>query len=283
MSNKKNLVHLGPNGSYTQIAAEHIAKDSLYKDVKFVTNNSIINVINVVDSNDDYIAVVPIENSIEGIVRETIDNLIKVKSELYITKEVVIPISHCLISKNKNISAITKITSMPQALAQCQNYIAENLPDVEEQIPTTSTSYAVQQLETLPVCYAAIASVKAAEIYNLNILAKNINDEHDNKTRFICLDRVITESTGNDKTSVAFSTVNEAGSLVEVLNCFRLNGINLSYIESRPSKKVFGEYIFFIDFDGHINDENVKRTLSQIKPHVRIYKFLGSYPKFKMG
>lgn len=274
----KTITYLGPEGSYSEIAAEKIADLFEYKNFQSLTQPSIRKVIEAVDKNNNFIGVIPIENSVEGIVRETVDTLIKTTSRVTISREIILPISHCLISKSKNISNIDKIVSYTQGLAQCQNFISKNFQNIEL-IPATSTSEAVKQLLNLPENYAAIGSYKASQIYSLNILAEDINDEKDNLTRFICLSSYVPEPTGNDKTSIALSICNQAGSLVNILLAFKENNINLSYIESRPSKKVFGEYTFFIDFDGHIEDENVQKTIGKIVPLINFYRFLGSYPK----
>lgn len=279
LTEEKTVIYLGPEGSYTEIAAENFIKRFGYTDCKFVTQSSILRVIQSIDNNNNCIGVVPIENSIEGIVRETIDNLVKTTSRVMITGEMVLPISHCLISKAAEIAQITKIMSISQALAQCQHFIAKNFSNEIELIPATSTSDAVRQLKDLPENYAAIGNYKASQIYGLNVIAEEINDEKDNLTRFVCLDSYITKPTGKDKTSIAFSTCNKTGALADILLAFKENGINLSYIESRPSKKIFGDYTFFIDFDGHIEDGNIQKTIGKIASLIRSYRFLGSYSK----
>ncbi|OGI21050.1 MAG: hypothetical protein A2287_09780 [Candidatus Melainabacteria bacterium RIFOXYA12_FULL_32_12] len=274
----KTITYLGPEGSYSEIAAEKAAKILGYDNFKPMAQSSIIKVIETVDKHNEFIGVIPIENSIEGVVRETVDTLIKTTSRVTITQEIIIPISHCLISKSNNLSNIDKIISYTQGLAQCQNFISKNFDNIEL-LSAPSTSEAVKQLSDLPENYAAIGSYKAAEVYELNILARDINDEKDNLTRFVCLSSYLPKPTGNDKTSIAVSLCNQPGSLVNVLLAFKENNLNLSYIESRPSKKIFGEYTFFIDFDGHIEDDNVQKTIGKIAPFVNLYRFLGSYPK----
>ncbi|MFH0701991.1 MAG: prephenate dehydratase [bacterium] len=278
----KTIVYLGPAGSYSEVAAEKAAEILGYDCFQPLIKPSITKVIELIDNNNDYIGVVPLENSIEGIVRETIDNLAKTTSRVMMVQEVIIPISHCLISKSTNIADIDKILSYSPALAQCLNFIS-NMPKSVELINVSSTSEAVKQLANLPENHAAIGSFKASQIYKLNVIAKEINDEKDNKTRFVCLDSYIPKITGNDKTSIAFSTCNQPGNLVNVLLAFKENNINLSYIESRPSKKVFGDYTFFVDFDGHIENENIQKTLGRITPFINFYRFLGSYPKFNLN
>lgn len=272
----KTIVYLGPEGSYTEIAANFAAKKLDCNDYQYIIEPSIIKVIQSIDNNKGFIGIVPVENSIEGIVRETVDNLLKTKSEIFITSEIIVPISHCLISRSRDLSKITNVISITQALAQCRSFLANNLGNAE-QITTTSTSEAVRQLHNLPGSYAAIGSFRASQVYQLNVLAEGINDVKDNLTRFVSLDSYVPEPTGNDKTSIAFSTCNEPGALVNVLLTFQQNNINLSYIESRPSKKVFGEYTFFIDFEGHIKDAHIKETIEKITPMIHFYRFLGSY------
>lgn len=276
---EKALVYLGPEGSYTEVAAEGLIQALGVKIFKKVVKNSIISVINEVDRSDNTIGVVPIENSIEGIVRETLDNLVRTETQVIATAEIVVPISHCLISKSKSLDHIEKITSIPQALAQCRHYIEKTLPDAQI-LTSTSTSEAVKQLSNLSPGHAAIGSARAARIYGFNILDSNINDEKDNFTRFIVLGTAIPPVTGNDKTSIAFTVQNRPGALVELLSVFRENNINLSYIESRPARRVLGDYRFFIDFEGHIQEENVRRTVEKIRPFVSFYRFLGSYKSF---
>lgn len=277
----QNIIYLGPAGSYTEIAAENFmdiytSESSQYNKI---LKSSILQVIESVDNNSGDIGVIPIENSIEGIVRETLDNLARTTSRVMITGEIIVPISHCLISKEDDLSKIDKIISKPEAIAQCRYFIASNLKDNTEKISATSTSEAVRQLIELPEHYAAIGTSKAAEIYGLKIIAKNINDEKDNFTRFVSLGSKVTERTGNDKTSIALTAHNQPGSLVDILSVFKENNLNLSYIESRPSKKVFGDYTFFMDFEGHIEDAGVQKTIGKIAPLVSYYRFLGSYPK----
>lgn len=278
---KTNLIYLGPAGSYTEIAAESILEERRITDFDREIKKSILSVIEAMDNTDGNIGVVPVENSIEGIVRETVDNLVRTTTRVTITGEIIVPISHCLISKSKNIDKTDKIISMPQALAQCRHFLEKAFPNAEK-IKANSTSEAVRQLNDLPENYAAIGSSKAAELYGLNITCLGINDEKGNITRFVSLGSETPTPTGKDKTSIAFSTANKAGALFEVLSVFRDAGINLSYLESRPSRKVFGDYTFFMDFEGHIEDEHVQRALGKITPYVNLYRFLGSYAKGKI-
>lgn len=270
----KKLLYLGPNGSYTQIAAEKLAENQ-----ELVAINSIKKIIDAIDQNENFFGVIPIENSVEGIVRESIDNLVRTKNtQVQIIKEIILPISHCLITKATKIEQIKKIYSHPQALAQCNNFIAKNLPNVEI-IATSSTAEAVKQITKEDETFASIANEKASQIYQMPILMTEINDELDNKTRFVLIGRKQLPRTGKDRTSFVFSTANKAGALVDVMSVFKKNDINLSYIASRPSKKELGTYTFFIDCDAYISDKNLKATLKEIEPLTTFIRFIGSYPK----
>lgn len=280
--NKKTIFYLGPEGSNAEVATEKFLSSLNFEQYELIPKPSITSVIEAIDSNSGFIGVVPIENSIEGIVRETIDSLVKTTSRVMKTSEVIVPINHCLISKAKNVKDIKTVISHPQALAQCQQYLCKTFPDGIDIISAPSTSESVKQLNNLPDNCAAIGTARAAQIYNLEIIDEGINDEKDNLTRFVCLSSEIPKPTGNDKTSIAFSTTNQTGALVKVLSAFQEADINLSYIESRPSKRVFGDYTFFMDFYGHIEDENVQRTIGKIAPLVSFYRFLGSFPKTEL-
>ena len=275
------ILYLGPEGTYCEIAKNQFISLIPSSDLKQTTFSTVKSIIEYVDKNEHAAGIIPIENSIEGIVRETMDNLLNVKDEnLKITAETVIPVNHCLVSKSKDIKKIKKIISHPQALAQCQNFVSKTFGTDIEQIEKASTGRAAQELSTLDESYAAIANKRTAELFKLNILAKNINDELDNKTRFVLISRSTTTATGEDKTSIAFVTKNQPGALVKVLNVFDSLNINLLYIDSRPSKKNLGEYVFFVDFEGHINDEPARKVLDLIKLNTNYIKLLGSYRRF---
>ena len=280
----KKLLYFGPKGSYTQRAMNKAIVLLNLSGYETEPRPYISDIIFELDKNSDYIGVLPIENSIEGIVRETVDTIIRTKNDLKIFQEILIPISHCLCNISGDFSSVKTIISHPQALAQCNGYIRnlrEKLGrDIKTQ-STSSTSQAVKSLSELDETFAAISSPETAELYGTKILEKAINDEKDNKTRFICVGRTYPNRTGNDMTSIAFTTQNRPGALVDVLSILKDYNLNMSHIDSRPSKKTFGEYMFYIDIDGHIEDENVKFAIEKIKPLTTFYYMLGSYPKFK--
>lgn len=274
----ENLYYLGPEGTYAQFAMKQFQKSLQIKAKKTLPVKPITNIIRSVIENPSDMAVLPIENSIEGIVRETIDNLIQVTDKgLKITAEIIIPINHCLISKATNIKDVKHIISHPQALGQCSGYICRNLNGTDV-LEASSTSDAAFSASKKGAEYAAIASEFASEIYGLNILDKNINDETDNKTRFILISKYQQNKIDKCKTSLFFIVKNEPGSLVNVLNIFHKYSINLLYIESRPSKKKMGEYNFCVDLEGHISDENVAAAINLTEKAVKKLIVLGSYP-----
>ena len=279
---KRKILFLGPNGSYTDFAKDKFIEKYNLEGAEEIAKHTIISAIKEFDSDFDkgLLAVLPIENSIDGVVRETIDNLTRIEDKsVKILSELALPISHCLITKAKSFSEIKTITSYPQGIAQCRGFIDQNLrKDISIQT-TTSTAKAVQELQTSDASTAAIASEKSAILYDLPILARAINDEKDNKTRFVLLGREETVLTGKDKTSISFSTENKPGALNKILNILEKYQINMSYIDSRPSKRTLGEYTFYIDFDGHVKEEKIAKALFVILQYTRFFKHLGSYEK----
>lgn len=276
----KTLAYLGPGGSYTEMAKDLFC-EKYELNVNQEPMKTIKSVLDFVDETPNAAGILPIENSIEGTVRQTIDNLIRTKNpNIKILSETVMPIRHCLLSRTTELYSITGIISHPQALAQCQNFIHNEMPRNLHIIETASTAEAAKKLQEYNLTYAAIGSEKTADIYNLNVLKCNINDEPDNQTRFALIGDFETAKTQNDNTTLAFSTENKSGALLEILQLFHDYDINLSYIDSRPSKTKFGEYTFFIDFDGHITDEKILKVLEEIKNHTHYYRLVGSYERW---
>jgi prephenate dehydratase len=264
----KKIGFLGPSGSYAEEAASRI-------EGKIVPFDSIMEVMEALEQNKINIGVVPIENSIEGSVGVTLDLLVH-DYDLKIIGEIILPIKHkLLLNKDTSIGEVTTVYSHIQALSQCRKFIEKmNVNPVA----TSSTSMAAEMVKSQK-CTAAIGTKKAAELYNLKIIANNIQDYDENLTRFVVIGKDFHEFTGNDKTSIAFSLYEDRpGGLYDVLGIFAKCNVNLTKIESRPSKKKLGKYIFFIDFQGHINKNEVKNILNNIKNKVSYVKILGSYP-----
>lgn len=277
----KTIAYLGPQASFTEMAKDEFCKRfniSAYP----TPLQTIRQVVEYVDDNPDSLGVLAVENSIEGAVRESMDNLMITKNpNIKILSECYLPINHCLLARTTEFSSITGVISHPQALAQCQDFIHNELPFNVNIIETASTAEAARSLQNYNLTYAAIGSKKTAETYNLNILRENINDDKTNQTRFILIGDFETEETGHDRTSLAFSTENKPGALLNVLEIFMENHINLSYIASRPSKHKFGEYIFIVNFDGHIHDSKIMNTIQKIKEKTTYIRYMGSYKKSK--
>ena len=185
-------------------------------------------------------------------------------------------VEHALIGFGK-IKDIKIVRSHPQALAQCKQFIHSHFPDTLIEEATLSTSAAVKSLSDKEPKAAAIGSPECANMYGIPIIENNINDETNNQTRFILLGKFIAQPTGKDKTSITFSTENKAGALSKILTILETYNLNMSYIDSRPSKKELGEYVFYIDFEGHVTDEKVQMAFADLKPFVKMFHVIGSY------
>lgn len=218
--------------------------------------------------------VVPIENSIEGPVNTTLDALIH-EYDLMIEGEIIRPINHNLIGPyGLKKSDISDVYSHPQALAQCHNYILNNHFKVHSTASTAAASKEVKELKNS----ASIGTLKAAELYGLNVLDKNIQDVDNNETRFVVLSFHDSRPTGNDTTSIAFSLGDDRpGGLYGILGIFAEFKVNLSKIESRPSKKGLNKYVFLINFEGHRSDKDIGKILKLIEENTSFFKLLGSY------
>ena len=275
----RKLLFLGPNGSYSDFAKNKFI-DAFNFNCVSTNLKSISSVIKALkdENTEDIVAVIPIENSIEGIVRETLDNLSSLKKEgIKIIAETTLGVNHALIGYANNLKDIKIIRSHPQALAQCKQYTQRNFPDTLIEEATLSTSAAIKSLKSSDKLIAAIGSEECANLYGIPVIERNINDEPNNQTRFILLGKFLAPQTGKDKTSITFSTENKAGALSKILTILDTYEINMSYIDSRPSKKELGEYVFYIDFEGHVTDEKVQMALADIKPHVKMLYVIGSY------
>ncbi len=275
----RKLLFLGPKGSYSDFAKNKFI-NSFGLNCVSTNLKSISSVIKALkdENSEDIVAVIPIENSIEGIVRETLDNLASLKKEGYkIIAETTMNVEHALVGFAENKSEIKIVRSHPQALAQCKKYLQDNFSDSLIEEATLSTSAAIRSLSGNEKNIAAIGSIDCAKMYNVPVIENCINDETNNQTRFILLGKFLAPNTGNDKTSITFSTENKAGALNKILTILEEHQINMSYIDSRPSKKELGEYVFYIDIEGHITDEKVEKAFEQIKSLVKMFYIIGSY------
>lgn len=270
LQNPPRIAYLGPEATFTHIAA----LEKFGKSLEYAECNSIGDVFTEVERGRADYGVVPIENSTEGAVNYTLDMFID--SELKICSESYLPIEHNLLSRAARVEAVKKVYSHTQVFAQCRIWLEKNLPKAEL-IPCSSTTMAAMQAAADEEA-AAIASAVAAEKYNLNILARSIEDSAHNITRFLIIGRQDVERTGNDRTSIVFSMKDKIGALHDVLVPFKEKGINLTKIESRPSKKKAWKYYFFVDLEGHLEDEPVRQALARLEENCTFFKVLGSYP-----
>ncbi|MBE3113411.1 MAG: prephenate dehydratase [Actinobacteria bacterium] len=278
MSIKKKIAYLGPPGTFTEEALDKFIKD--LSQVKKISFPTVADVIRSVDRGEADEGLVPMENSIEGSVNITQD-ILTFESEAKIIGEVTIPVKHSLIGKkNIKLDNIKKVISHPHAAAQCRKFLSTNLKDAEI-IAANSTAEAVKILKEENDDIAAIGTKIAAKIYDLEIIENDIEDNKDNKTRFVFIGNSIQPKTGNDKTSiVCFLKEDRPGSLYNMLKEFACRNINLARLESRPAKKDLGDYVFMIDLDGHLHDENIFEAIEGLRKGVYLVKILGSYPKW---
>jgi chorismate mutase / prephenate dehydratase len=236
--------------------------------------NSIDEVFRSVESGNVGYGMVPLENSTEGAVGRTLDLLLS--SPLKICGEVLLPVHQNLLSKSSDISAIKRIFSHAQSLAQCNRWISHRCPRAEC-VPVASNAEAAKKAQDDPES-AAIAGRAAAGHYGLSILAGNIEDEPNNTTRFVVISRQDVAPSGNDKTSLVMSARNVSGAMHELLTPLARNGVSMTRLESRPSRTGLWEYVFFLDMEGHQNEENVARALEEMRELAAFLKILGSYP-----
>jgi prephenate dehydratase len=278
--------YLGPEGTFTQSALLHYLAQKPEKHTLISAKNS-YNLFQHFAKNECDEIIFPIENSIEGFVSSNLDLLTECKTG-YLSAEITLTITQHLLGKvGTTLSKITHILSHPHAIAQCQKFIQTSAPHAQL-VTTPSTAAAAEWIcspETRPselkdaLC-AAIGNERLSELYPLEILQKEINDYPNNQTRFLVLSHTPSLPTGNDKTSLVFSAEpNVPGSLYTVIGEFAKRGINLTHISSRPEKSVLGEYLFFIDFEGHQNDKIVIDVLKALTPVTRRVTVLGSYRK----
>jgi chorismate mutase/prephenate dehydratase len=275
---EKKLVigYLGPEATYTHQAA--ICNFGVSLDYRAI--KTIPDVFAEVESGSADYGVVPIENSTEGAVFHSMDML--VESDLYICSQVYLPIEHCLISQSP-LDQITEVRSKDQALGQCRDWLRTKLPNANL-VDVVSTAEAVCTAKE-DNTVAAVASELSAQRYGVPIQARSIQDRDDNVTRFLVIGKTRAKPLGDgrDKTSLVISLKDEPGALEKTLRPFASRGINLSKIESRPSRKKAWDYLFFIDFIGHYEDELTQAALAELEEHCSFVKWLGSYPNDKCG
>jgi prephenate dehydratase len=272
------VAFLGPPGTFTE---EALLSQADLAGGELLPIRSIGEVIGAVEAGDAELGIVPIENAIEGSVNLTLDTLgfETDPTRVLIQREVVLAISLNLCAKpGATLPSIRVVVSMPHAVAQCRDWLAAKLPGVEVAAANSTAEAAQQVARSRAAGRAAISTALAARLYGLDVLARDVEDHPENATRFVVLGRGIPARTGHDKTSiVVFQSQDRPGSLLAILQEFAARAVNLTKLESRPTKRGLGNYCFFIDCEGHISDELVADVLRNLGAKHSV-KFLGSYP-----
>lgn len=263
------IAYMGPQASFSHLAA--LKRFGTL--VEYVACDSIGGVFMEVERGAADYGVVPIENSIEGAVSHTLDVL--VESDLKICSQIILDVSHNLLSRYPK-DKIKRVYSNPQVFGQCRLWLQENLPHAElAEVSSTTRAAQIAKKDKFSAC---IASLLAAKVYGLKVIACDIEDSLHNITRFFVLGKSLVGKTSHDKTSVLFSIKDRVGALHDMLVPFKKHGINLTKIESRPSKKKAWDYYFFLDLEGHVDSGNVKKALQELESKCKFLKVLGSYP-----
>jgi chorismate mutase / prephenate dehydratase len=264
------VVYLGPPATFTHQAAVRRFGSS----ARSAPVRSIADVFDEVERGRAQYGVVPVENSTEGAVNVTLDRLID--ADVVITGEITLDITQHLLSLATELAEIKMVCSHPQGLAQCRGWLSANLPDVPQE-ELSSTSAAAERAKEDPTV-AAIASEMAARMYDVPVLRSRIEDNPANSTRFLVIGREAAPPSGRDKTSILFSMKNEPGVLYSILQPFAAHRLNMTKIESRPTKRRPWEYVNFVDFEGHRDTDLVRAVLAEVKGRCQFLKVLGSYP-----
>lgn len=269
---------LGPEGSFAQIAAKDFFSEA---GTTFIPYDNSAQIFKALDAGDIDYGVTPIENSTQGTVPETLDLLLDSQSIKICGETEVRVHQNMIVNEGATDADIEIICSHPQGIAQTRNFIHERFPYAEIK-EMYSTSLAAKYVKESGINHAAIGSDLAAEYYGLTILHRSIEDSSNNQTRFIVIGKSKMKATGQDKTSIIFAVKHEPGSLFHALEAFSMYQINLTKIESRPARHLpeIWSYIFFTDFEGHLDDEPVKAALNELEQHTMFLKILGSYPRF---
>lgn len=274
------IICLGMGGSYSEIAKDKLFKaHDLYLYQRSL--NSIKECINYVDEFSNAIAILPIETSYKGIIRETLDNLIMTKNQnIQILAETTIPVNDCILSKTTEFYSIMGIIANPNALGKCKKFIKDEMPRQLNVVIAESMDESARLLSNYNLTYSIIGTHKTAELYNLNVLKENIEDDKNNNRRFIVIGDGTTKPTGNDKTSIVLFLNDRQGALMDIVQVFVKYHINITQINSKMMNNNFEEQAVFIDFDGHKEDEIIKNLLNDLEPNCKSIRIIGSYASF---
>ncbi|MBN1662401.1 MAG: prephenate dehydratase [Deltaproteobacteria bacterium] len=265
------VAYFGLEASFTHLAAKSHFGDT----TRYISQPQIGRVFTAVEKGEVDWGVVPRENSLEGSVNMTLDQLFS--TSLKIRAEIFLRISHCLISAEDHPDAVKTVYSHPQALAQCQRWLRENLPHAV--VTAVDSTSAAAKMVSEKAGAAAIGSLLAAQTYGLKIISRGIEDYPMNVTRFFVIGKGESQATGKDKTSILFGTPNVPGALYHTLKPFADRGLNMAKIESYPTKVGPWEFVFFVDVEGHQEDQEIRICLEEMKSKSTLFKILGSYPR----
>lgn len=275
------IAYLGPPGTYCEEASRYWQQQLAAAASNLLPQATVAHVVAAVKERQACAGVVPLENSIEGSVNLTLDLLYEEK-DLKIQGEIIVRVEHVLAGRAGLAAGdVTAVYSHPQALAQCRHYLVRHFPGVQL-VPTASTAEAAQLVLDGASQGVAIVSRAAARRYELQVLAAGISDYPENKTRFVVIGRGLAPPTGRDKTSLVLALPDDRpGRLYQVLEEFAVAGINLTKIESRPAKKGLGDYIFYLDCEGHVTEPQVQGVLQRIRAKTSMLEVLGAYPRYR--
>lgn len=274
----KNIAYLEPVNSFSEMAKDEYCRmfnlscygtplGTIKQIVDYVTRNL-----------SDTVGVLPVENTIDGSIRESIDSIILASNpNLKIVSEIIMPVEYCLLSKTTEFYSITGLVAPPRLLGKCGEFINNEMPRNLNIIESSSMLEAAHELNNHNLTFASIGNKKIAQACMLNILKENIHDDKYNKTRYILIGDIKTKPTGKDKTTIAFRTNNTPGALLEILKVFLENNINMTHISSYPSKTEMDQYIFVVNIDGHIENTELKKAMDEISPKTSFLRYLGSY------
>jgi chorismate mutase/prephenate dehydratase len=271
LEKKLSVSFLGPLGTFSEEATIR----QFGENIETIPTDSIDQVFNHVQSGIAHYGVVPVENSTEGAISRTLDLLLT--KDLKICGEIILPVHHFFLSKNNKLKGIKTIYAHGQSLAQCHDWLMNNAPDIKKVSVMSNAEGA--KIASKEKNTAAIASSRAADLFNLTTLFENIEDEQSNSTRFLVLSSQNVKPSNNDKTSIVVATKNKPGAIAELVAPFAKNKVSMTKLESRPAKIGMWEYVFFIDIEGHQTNKSVKAALSIIESKASFMKILGSYPK----
>lgn len=273
--NKKlRVAYMGPPRSFSHAAALQMFGDS----AELLVTRTIPDAIDAASEGQADVAIVPIENSTEGGVNATLDGLFD--SSLTISAELVLEVELCLLAQSMDLAQIQRVASHPQPLGQCKQWLRQNLPQAELVVAPSTTTAAQDALKDPHT--AAVGSRLAAEL-GLLVVRERIQDHEGNATRFVVVGKELTRPSGNDKTTLMFSTPHERGALRRVLEVFDAEGLNLTRIESRPLRGQLWQYAFFTDLEGHRDEPAVQRALERVHQNGAMVRVLGSYPRARSG